>query len=132
MKNYEIPNGIVDVVLDTDMAQIPHNGMFLEVDDHFALAYLLKCEKLNLKAIYTDVATSEEYKQGRLHGIKNVLKGCNREDLMSSIFTGAETRMPDKATPVESEAVEDLIKRANNYSRENPLYVIEIGPFTNI
>lgn len=39
------PKGKVDVVLDTDT--------YNEIDDQFALAYLIKSEdKLNLKAIY--------------------------------------------------------------------------------
>ena len=41
----EVPKGPVDVVLDTDT--------FNEVDDQFALSYLLaSSDKLNLKAIY--------------------------------------------------------------------------------
>lgn len=106
--------------------------MFAEVDDEFALAYLLKCEKINLKAIYNDVSATEESRKNRILAVKNVLRGCHREDLMSYIYTGAKNRMPDKSTPIESEAVDDLIKRASNYTNENPLYVIEIGPLTNI
>ena len=44
-KNLEVPSGKIDVVLDTDT--------YNEIDDQFALAYLLKStEKLNTVAIY--------------------------------------------------------------------------------
>ena len=45
IRNLSVPTGPVDVVLDTDT--------FNEIDDQFALAYLLRSkEKLNTKAIY--------------------------------------------------------------------------------
>ena len=45
IKNLSVPAGPVDVVLDTDT--------YNEIDDQFALAYLLRStEKLNTKAIY--------------------------------------------------------------------------------
>ena len=45
MKNLSVPSGRIDVVLDTDA--------YNEIDDQFAIAYLLKNEdKLNTKAIY--------------------------------------------------------------------------------
>ena len=43
-KKLEVPQGRVDVLLDTDA--------YNEVDDQYAIAYLLRCgEKLNVKAI---------------------------------------------------------------------------------
>lgn len=45
VKNLEVPQNNIDVVLDTDA--------YNEVDDQFALAYLLKSpEKLAVKAVY--------------------------------------------------------------------------------
>ena len=45
IKNLEVPNKTIDVVIDTDA--------YNEVDDQFAIAYLLKSkEKFNTKAIY--------------------------------------------------------------------------------
>ena len=45
IKNLSVPTGVVDAVIDTDT--------YNEVDDQFALAYLIKStEKINLKAIY--------------------------------------------------------------------------------
>ena len=45
IKNMSVPEGRIDVVLDTDA--------YNEIDDQFAIAYLLKSqEKLDVKAIY--------------------------------------------------------------------------------
>ena len=45
LKNLDVPKGKVDVVLDTDA--------YNEIDDQYAIAYLLNSEdKLNVKAIY--------------------------------------------------------------------------------
>lgn len=45
IKNLSVPTGDIDVVLDTDA--------YNEIDDQFAIAYLLiSNEKLNTKAIY--------------------------------------------------------------------------------
>ena len=45
IKNLSVPQGMVDVVLDSDA--------YNEIDDQFAISYLLKSkEKLNTKAIY--------------------------------------------------------------------------------
>ena len=45
LRRLEKPKGKIDVVIDTDT--------FNEVDDQFALAYLIRSsDKLNLKAIY--------------------------------------------------------------------------------
>ena len=44
LKNLEVPSGKVDVILDTDA--------YNEIDDQFAIAYMLRSEdKINVKAI---------------------------------------------------------------------------------
>lgn len=45
IKNLSVPEGKVDVVIDTDA--------FNEIDDQFAIAYLIRSvEKLNTRAVY--------------------------------------------------------------------------------
>ena len=45
LKNLSVPEGKIDVVLDTDA--------YNEIDDQFAIAYLLRsADKLNTKALY--------------------------------------------------------------------------------
>ena len=45
IKNLSVPEGKVDVVIDTDA--------FNEIDDQFAIAYLIRSvEKLNTRSVY--------------------------------------------------------------------------------
>lgn len=48
------------------------------------------------------------------------------------LYHGCGDFLPDERTAVDSEAVEDLIARASQYSAENPLYVIGIAALTDI
>ena len=64
--------------------------------------------------------------------IFNVLKLLNREDLSPNVFKGSEIYIKDEQTPTVSDAANDLVKRAMNYSPENPLYVVTIGAITNV
>lgn len=130
-KNLEVPTGKIDVVLDTDA--------YNEIDDQFALAYLLKStEKLNTVAIYAAPffnyrsTSPKEGMEKSYEEILNVLKLLKREDLTPNVFKGAEDYIKDELTPTVSDAANDLVKRAMNYSSENPLYVVAIGAITNI
>ncbi|MBQ1935167.1 MAG: nucleoside hydrolase [Clostridia bacterium] len=128
LKNLEVPTGKIDVVLDTDT--------FNEIDDQFALAYLLRStEKLNTKAIYAapffnQHSTSPADGMERSYEeIKKILALMN-EDL--PVFKGSDKYLPDERTAVDSPAADDLIARAKLYSPENPLYVVAIGAITNV
>ena len=84
----EKPTGKVDVVIDTDT--------YNEIDDQFALAYLIKSDdKLNLKAIYA-APFSNHKSSGPADGmeksyqeIMNVLTLMEREDLKEIVFRGS-------------------------------------------
>ena len=128
LKNLEVPTGKIDVVLDTDT--------FNEIDDQFALAYLLRStEKLNTKAIYAapffnQHSTSPADGMERSYEeIKKILALMN-EDL--PVFKGSDKYLPDERTAVDSPAADDLIARAKLYSPENPLYIVAIGAITNV
>jgi len=128
VRNLSVPKGKVDVVLDTDA--------FCEVDDQFAIAYLLKHkEKLNTKAIYAApfssqyISSVEEGVEKSYLEILNILKLSGEE---ADVFKGANRYLPDENTPAVSDAAKDLAKRAEEYSPENPLYIIAIGAITNI
>lgn len=125
------PDGRVDVVLDTDT--------YNEIDDQFALAYLIKSEeKLNLQAIYAapfankKCAHPREGMERSYEEIMRILTLMEREDLKGIVKRGSDRYLEDKATPVQSEAVEDLIQRAMEHTPENPLYVAAIAAITNI
>ncbi len=131
IKRLEKPKGKIDVVIDTDT--------FNEIDDQFALSYLIKSEdKLNLKAIYAapfhnDKSTGPADGMEKSYGeIIKILTLLEREDLKKYVYRGSKTYLPSETQPVISEAANDLVKRAMSYTEEKPLYVVAIGAVTNI
>lgn len=131
IKNLSVPTGVIDAVIDTDT--------YNEVDDQFALAYMIKStEKINLKAIYaapfhngnSDSPSNGMHKS--YDEIMKILDLMEEEKYKNSVFHGSENYLKDEETPEKSDAAEDLIKRARQYSPEKPLYVIAIGAITNI
>lgn len=130
-KNLKVPLHRVDVVLDTDA--------FNEIDDQFAIAYLMNSgEKLNPAAIYA--APFHNHKSASpLDGmnksyeeIKKVLELGGHGGKKEQVFYGADRFLKNETEPVDSPAVRDLVQRAMAYSPENPLYVVGIAALTNI
>ncbi len=131
IKNLTVPEGRIDVALDTDA--------YNEIDDQFAIAYLLNCEeKLNIKEIYAapffnNKSTSPEDGMERsCDEIVKLLTFAGREDLLPVIYRGSRTYLPSETTPVESPADRALVALSQNYTTENPLYVVAIGAITNV
>lgn len=128
MKNLSVPTGPVDVVLDTDT--------YNEIDDQFAIAYLLSCkEKLNTKAIYAAPffnSTSNSASDGMEKSYNEIIKLLTFMNEKKEVYRGSTTYLPDEKTPVISDAAYDLAQRAKKYSPKNPLYVIAIGAITNV
>ncbi len=127
-KNLSVPNGKADVVLDTDA--------YNEIDDQFAIAYLLKSEeKLNTKALYAAPFynnNSNGPADGMEKSYDEILKLLKLMNVEKPVFKGADRYLPDEKTPVLSAAALDLAERAKQYSPENPLYVVAIGAITNV
>jgi len=131
LKALEKPTGMVDVILDTDT--------YNEVDDQFAIAYLLSyADKVNTKAIYAAPFTNQhadtpgEGMEKSYHEILKVLDLMDRNDMAPCVFRGSDRYLPDEKTPVISPAAEHLVEFSKNYNSENRLYVIAIGCITNI
>lgn len=128
MKNLSVPQGNVDVVLDTDA--------YNEIDDQFAISYLLKSkDKLNTKAIYAAPFLNERSASpadGMEKSYHEILKLLSLLEERLDVFRGSEQFMTDEATPVLSSAAQDLAERVKQYSPENPLYVVAIGAITNV
>ena len=128
VKNTLVPKGIIDVVMDTDT--------YNEVDDQFALAYMLKSkERFNVKAVYAAPffnAHSQSPKDGMEKSYTEILNILNLAGEKVPVFKGAENYLKDEKTPTVSDAALDLARRAKNYSPEKPLYVISIGAITNV
>ena len=128
MKNLSAPKGRVDVVLDTDA--------YNEIDDQFAIAYLLRSkERLNTVALYAAPFLNENSTSAK-HGMElsydEIIKLLDLLGEKRDVFRGSESFLVDERTPVISDAARDLAKRANEYSPENPLYVVAIGAITNV
>ena len=132
LKNLQVPSGKIDVILDTDT--------FNEADDQVALAYMLKCEeKLNVVGItaapYSGPGKVDTPKEGVINSyneIFHILTLCKREDMFDKVFKGCEFYLPDETTPVDSDAVDFMASKANEYSPEKPLYIVAIGAITNV
>ena len=130
IKNLERPAGRVDMVLDTDA--------YNEIDDQFAIAYMLaNRDKLNVKAIYAAPfhnAKSSGPKDGMERSydeIKKVLSLIGGTEHIE-VYRGSESYLSGEAAPVVSPAAEHLVKLAEGYSPDKPLYVVAIGAITNI
>ncbi|MEG0768144.1 MAG: nucleoside hydrolase, partial [Clostridia bacterium] len=125
------PTGPVDVVLDTDA--------YNEIDDQFALAYLLRYSaQCHVQALYaapffnersSGPADGMEKSYQEIHKLLR-LAGC--EALQAHTFRGSEAYLPNEETPVLSPAAADLAHRAMQYSTDKPLYVVAIGAITNV
>ena len=131
LRRLERPTGPVDVVLDTDT--------YNEVDDQFALSYLLASqEQLSLKALYAAPFFNEN-STGPADGMeKSYAEILRLLDLAGSkfpselVFRGSQNYLPNEETPVFSPAAEHLAKLAREYSPDHPLYVVSIGVLTNV
>ena len=128
MKNLSVPSGRIDVVLDTDA--------YNEIDDQFAIAYLLKNEdKLNTKALYAAPflnARSTSAGDGMEKSYQEIFKLLEFMDIKKDVFRGSDSFLADEKTPVISDAARDLAQRVESYSPENPLYIVAIGAITNV
>ena len=128
IKNLSVPTGKVDIVLDTDA--------YNEIDDQFAIAYLLACEeKLNTKAIYAAPFLNSK-SNGASDGMKKsydeILKLLSLMKKNVDVFEGSTAFLENERTPIISPAALDMAERANQYSPEHPLYVVAIGAITNV
>ena len=131
LKNLKAPGGRVDVILDTDA--------FNEIDDQFAIAYLLASgEKLNTVGVcaapfYNSLSSSPEDGMNKsFDEIHKLLELVGREELKERTFRGSTSYLPDESTPVESDAADFIVETARKYSPEAPLYVVAIGAITNV
>ena len=128
LKNLSVPTSPIDVVLDTDA--------FNEIDDQFAISYLLKnSEKLCTKAVYAAPFHNEKSSgaaDGMHKSYDEIIKVLNLIGEEKEVFKGSESFLENEHTPIISDAARDLASRALLYSPENPLYVVAIGAITNI
>ena len=131
LKNLSVPAGKIDVILDTDA--------YNEIDDQFAISLMIKSpEKFNIKGFcaapfFNSLSISPE--DGMIKSYEEILKLLNfakMDELKKIVYKGSTEYMKDEKTPVESQAADFMAKLANEYSPENPLYIVAIGAITNV
>ncbi len=138
LRRLEKPGQPVDVVIDTDA--------YNQVDDLYAIAYLLLSQdKLNLQAILAapfysppslgrlrQNTSAKEGMEQSYQAIQDLLHIMGKDSFSSRVFRGSEASLPDEHTPVDSPAVQELIRLAREHSPERPLYIISIAVLTNV
>lgn len=125
-----IPSGRMNVILDTDT--------FNEVDDQFALTFaLLSPEKMNVHAITAapflnqKVGTPAEGMEESYQEILRLLKLIGKDESLA--FRGSETYLPDRRTPVKSDAACKIIQTAEECAAKGEiLYILAMGAITNV
>ena len=128
MKNLEVPQGKIDVVLDTDACN--------EIDDQFAISYLLRSpEKCNTLALYAAPYFNKRSTSPENGMEKSYLELFRLQELLKTscpVYRGSTHYLADEKTPVISDAARDLAAKARLYSPAHPLYVVAIGAITNV
>lgn len=119
---------VKDVILDTDA--------YNEIDDQYAIAFaMLSKSRVNLLSINaapflnsrsTSAADGMEKSYNEIFNIRGLVD----KNSEIPVYRGSCEFMKDKNVPVESEAVENIIRTA--LAAEKTLYVVAIGAITNV
>ena len=124
------PKTMVRVVLDTDA--------FNEVDDQFAMAYLLRSsERANVMAItaapfYNWNSSSPEDGMNKSYYEIHKIFDLMGETMHPPVFKGSTQYMQSVDGPLDSSAADEIIRLGLASPMDDPLYVISIGAVTNI
>lgn len=119
------------LVLDTDT--------YNEIDDQFAVVYAMlahRQNKLDLQAVYA-APFHNERSDGPADGMEKsyeeILRLLDRLEVRHEglVHRGSTCFLPAPDQPVNSAAVEDLVRRAMD-QEDGPLYVAALGAITNV
>lgn len=132
IKNLSVPDGKIDVILDTDA--------YNEIDDQFAISYMLKCsDKFNVIGItaapFYLPNKANNVADGMEKSYKEILKLlalADMQELNEKVLRGSTDYLKNETTPQSSEAADFIAQTAKRYSPETPLYIIAIGAITNV
>ena len=123
-----------DVILDSDV--------FNEIDDQFAIAYMVKNQdRLNIKGI-----TIAPFSPIHNKKVKDESESIDRSydeaihtldllgayELKNKVYKGSRRFLKDEEDIVESEAVDFIINESKKYDKNNRLTIVEIGAITNV
>lgn len=129
-KRIQIPEGHMNVVLDTDT--------FNEIDDQFAVTMaLLAPEKMDVLAITAapflneKSVTPADGMEKSYQEILRLLKLLKRDEALA--VRGSETYLPDRNTPVNSDAALKIIQLADECAAKGEiLHILAFGAITNV
>jgi inosine-uridine nucleoside N-ribohydrolase len=133
MSIYEVYNDLKKkskkkIILDTDT--------FNEVDDQFALVYAMlstdNVELLSVNAAPFHNKKVESPKEGMEKSYEEILRLLELMGEKIEVYKGSEQYLPDEKTPVPSDAAAYMARIAEEYTAENPLYIVAIGAITNM
>ena len=118
---------IKKVILDTDT--------YNEVDDQFAVAYAMLSENIDLLSLnaapfHNNRSTSAE--DGMEKSYNEIINITSLVDPKHNIpiYKGSKTYLPDKKTPVDSPAADNIINTV--LASDELIYVVAIGAITNV
>ena len=144
----------IDVIIDTDL----YNG----IDDQFAVSYVLSCpEQMNLIGITAapfsavnnalsspeqmnsntatlaplpnEDVTSPAYGMSQsYYEVMKILTLFRMESLAKQVFMGSNAFLSNESEPQKSNAASFIIAEAQKHTPEAPLYILALGPATNI
>lgn len=132
-KSYTIPESAypVPMILDTDT--------YNEIDDQFALVYaLLTPERVDLRGVTAAPflnSRSTSPADGMEKSFQEIVRIIELMGFAGSVpaFRGATSFLPDRKTPVHSEAVDFIVAEAKRaHERGEKLFVAAIGAITNV
>lgn len=124
------PEGKIKMVLDTDT--------YNEIDDQYAVVYtMLSKEKFDVQAIYAAPffnSRSTGAGDGMQKSYDEIIKlfGKLGFETENFVFKGSDRFLGSTETPVDSPAVQHLLKLVNSLPNGELLYVVAIGAITNI
>ena len=123
--HFRIPEGkMVRLIVNTDAK----NG----ADDQYAIVHALLSPKFDNRGIIAAHFGNEKSPHSMEDSYDEVLKMLDLMDFPRDLaYKGADRRLPDEKTPVESQGARLIIEEAMKES-DMPLYVIFLGPLTDM
>lgn len=103
-----------------------------EADDQYAIVHALLSPKFDNRGIIAAHFGNEKSPHSMEDSYDEVLKMLDLMDFPRDLaYKGADRRLPDEKTPVESQGARLIIEEAMKES-DMPLYVIFLGPLTDM
>lgn len=122
---------MVKVILDTDTDN--------EIDDQYALSYLIKSNRVEVLGITaapylnSKVSTAKEGMEKSFDEIIHIVSLCHMvEKYKDKIFKGSTSFLEDAQTPLISDSALKIVELAQDFTKEEPLYILAIGALTNV